>query len=218
MNIKLIASMAFALFCGSFALATPIAYTFTNASNFTLDGVSYTGPYLGLPPNAPQLTFTMYADTDHVFTSGSFNGSTPGTTFILNQIGTTTVSYSGIPLATLTDPTELVISTFFGGMVLLVDQANGGTLIADPLLGNAYDGLSNYSGTFLLAGGYPSSPIDTSAGPLVITSSAYQGVFKAAVSPATSTVPEPATIVFLGSGALGLVGVFRRRYTEVVFR
>ncbi|GGA60804.1 hypothetical protein GCM10011507_10430 [Edaphobacter acidisoli] len=206
MRIKVIGSMVSALLCGSFAFATPIAYTFTNASNFTLNGTSYTGPYLGIPPSAPQLTFTLNADTDNVFSSGSFNGSTPGTGYILNKIGTTTVSYGGTTLATLTDPTAFVISTFFGGTVSLVDEVNGDMLISDPL-GIGYNGITNFPGTNLLTGGYPFSPIDTSAGQLVITSSAYQGQFKAAVAPA---VPEPSTIVLLGSGALGFAGLLRR--------
>ena len=94
MKIKPVALLAFILFCGCFAHSSPIVYTFTNASNFTLDGVNYTGPYLGLPTSAPQLTFTMFADTSNVFASGSFSGNTSGTGFILNKIGTTTVSYA----------------------------------------------------------------------------------------------------------------------------
>jgi hypothetical protein len=201
MKIKFIALMAFALFCGSFAHATPIEYRFTNASDFTLNGVSYTGPYLGIPTNAPQLTFTFYGNTDNVFTSPSIGGF-PGN--IHNDIGTTTVSFGGTTLATLSDPFGILISPF-GSTVDLVDEANGEIILSDTI--RSYNGMTNYSGP--TSGGTPSSPIDTSVGQLVITGGgAYQGDFSASVGPA---VPEPSAIVLLGTGALGFVGAFRRR-------
>jgi PEP-CTERM motif len=200
MKIKF-ALMVFALFCGSFAQATPIEYRFTNASDFTLAGVSYTGPYLGIPTNAPQLTFTFYGNTDNVFTSPSIGGF-PGN--IHNDIGTTTVSFGGTTLATLSDPFGILISPF-GSTVDLVDEANGETILSDTI--RSYNGTTNYSGP--TSGGTPSSPIDTSVGQLVITGGgAYQGDFSASVTPA---VPEPSAIVLLGTGALGFAGAFRRR-------
>jgi hypothetical protein len=205
MKIEFIALMAFAGFCGSFARATPIEYTFTNASDFTLAGVSYTGPYLGLPTNAPQLTFTFYGNTDNVFTAGSFIGNTPGTGYILNEIGTTTVSYGDTTLATLTDPFGIVISTVFGAGIYLVDEANGAILL-DDIIG-PYNGTTDYTRS-TISEDVPFSPIDTSAGQLVITSGAYQGDFSASVAPA---VPEPSAIVLLATGALGFAGAFRRR-------
>ena len=200
MKIKFIALTAFALFCGSFAHATPIEYRFTNASDFTLAGVSYTGPYLGIPTNAPQLTFTFYGNTDNVFTSPS-SGGIPGN--IHNEIGTTTVSFGDTTLATLSDPFGILISPF-GWEVDLVDEATGEIILSDII--SPYNGVTNYSdGT---SGGTPTSPIDTSAGQLVITAGAYQGDFSASVGP---SVPEPSAIVLLATGALGFAGAFRRR-------
>jgi hypothetical protein len=210
MRIKLVALLAFILFCGCFAHSSPIAYTFTNASSFTLDGVNYTGPYLGLPMSAPQLTFTMYADTSNVF-AGSFSGNTSGTGFILNKIGTTTVSYGDTTLATLTDSIALVISTTIFPSISLVDETIGETILSDP--GGPYDGVSNFLGTNPLLGGFPSSLIGTSAGQLVITSHAYQGQFKATVG-ATAPAPEPSTIGLLMTGALTFAVTFRRRLLQ----
>jgi len=60
MRIKLTVWAMVALFFGSFAYATPIFYTFTNNSDFTLGGVSYAGTYLSDPGS--RLTLTLYAD------------------------------------------------------------------------------------------------------------------------------------------------------------
>lgn len=197
MKIKLFSLIAFGLFCGSIAYATPIEYIFTNASSFTLNGVSYTGPYLGL--GGDELTFTMQSDTDDVISS-PFN--------MTNPVGTTTVSFGGTLLATLTDPTGLFSPTQ-GYQIDLIDETNGHLIIGTNV--GPYDGISNVSGTLILDGSPPYfSSIDTSIGPLVITDSAYQGSFSAVLG-APSTVPEPSSALLLGTGVLGLALVFGRR-------
>ena len=197
MKIKLFSLIAFGLLCGSIAYATSIEYIFTNASNFTLNGVSYTGPYLGL--GGDELTFTMHSDTDDVVSS-EFN--------ITNPVGITTVSFGGTTLATLTDPTGL-FSPLQGYQIDLIDETDGDLLVGTNV--GPYDGVSAVSGAPIIAGDYPGfGSIGTNIGPLAITSYAYQGSFSAVLG-TPSTVPEPSSILLLATGALGLAGVFRRR-------
>jgi len=94
--------------------------------------------------------------------------------------------------------------------VNLVDEANGDGLLSDPI--DSYNGMTSYSGTDLLLGSYPAfESIDTSVGPLMITSyNAYQGGFSATLT-AAHAVPEPSALVLLATGFLGFAGVFRRR-------
>lgn len=204
MRIKLTVWAMLALFCGSFAYATPILYTFSNNSGFTLGGVSYAGTYLYDP--GPRLTLTLYADTDNVVTSGDFYTDTPGSQFIANRSAVGVVSYGGLTLATITDPVEFVIDTE-GDTSYLVDGANQNIYISGD--SRSYDGVSDFGPSNTLV--YP-TPLgfNTSIGELNITDSRSESYFEASLSDA-APIPEPASIIFLGTGALGLLGVFRRR-------
>lgn len=203
MNIKLIAGMVFGLICGSFANATPIQYIFTSNDFFTLNGVSYAGTYHESDPG-PVLTVTIYADTDNVTTSGDFYTDTPGSEFIVNRSGVGVVSYNGVDLATLIGPTEFIIDPSGTAYLTTTDEYSGAFFGVEI---GPYDAVSNYSG-FTIPQAYPED-FETSAGLLHITDFEDGETFQAKLSDA-SPIPEPTSIVFLGTGVVGLLGLLRR--------
>lgn len=203
MRIKLTGWALLVLFCGSLAHATPILYTFINASGFTLDGMNYPGAYLSDP--GPRLMLILYADTNNVTTSGDFYTNTPGSQFVVNRSAVGVVSYGGITLATISDPVELVVDNFFN-TAYLFDPVSQEALISsytDP-----YDGVSAEPEQ-LLSFEYPIGSFDTNLGELTITDSRLDTTFEASLSE-TAPVPEPASIIFVSTGALGLWGALRR--------
>lgn len=208
MNIKFISAMVFGLLCGSFAKATPIQYIFTNNSYFTLNGVNYAGTAHDSGPG-PVLTVTMYADTDNVTTSGDFYTNTPGSEFTVNRSGIGVVSYDGVDLATLIGPVEFIVDPM-GTAYLSNINPQGGAFFGVNT--GPYDAVSNFS-RFTSPADLPGD-FYTSAGLLHITNLRDGETFQAKLSDASS-VPEPRSIVFLGTGVVGLLGLLRRRVAAI---
>lgn len=208
MNIKLIAGMVFGLLCSSFAKATPIQYIFTSNDFFTLNGVSYAGTYHDSDPG-PVLTVTIYANTDNVTTSGDFYTNTPGSDFIVNRAGVGVVSYDGVDLATLIGPTEFIVDPSGTAYLTTTDPYSGAFFGVET---GPYDAVSNFSG-FTIPQAYPGD-FNTSVGLLHITAYQDAETFQAKLSDA-SPVPEPMSIVFMGTGVVGLMALRRRRVTAI---
>lgn len=208
MSIKLIAGMVFGLICGSTANATPIQYIFTNNSFFTLNGVSYAGTVEPFDPG-PVLTVTIYADTSNVTTSGDFYTDTPGSDFTVNRLGVGVVSYDGVDLATLIGPTEFIVDPS-GTAYLSNINPQGGAFFGVET--GPYDAVSNFMG-FTIPSVLPED-FYTSAGLLHITNQRDDETFQAKLSDA-SPVPEPTSIVFLGTGVVGLLGLLRHRVATI---
>jgi hypothetical protein len=193
MRLKAFLSLAFALLFSTVASATPILYTFTNRSAFTLDGTSY--PVTPLVQAKSGLALSFLGDTDNIVLSSDFyTDSTNGPLlFTANRIGTGFVSYHGTELATISDPVEVVYD--YHNIVFLVDKSTGAILMNFSSGGGSYPGFST---------------LDTSLGPLVITGAFSSGdTFSTTLLPAS--VPEPTSLILLGTGALGVFRVVRRR-------
>jgi hypothetical protein len=119
------------------------------------------------------------------------------------------VSYDGVDLATLIGPTEFIIDPSGTAYLTTTDPYSGaffGVTIGP------YDAVSNYSG-FSSALARPED-FNTSVGLLHFTDIREAETFQAKLSDA-SPVPEPTSIVFLGTGVLGLLGLLRHRASTI---
>jgi hypothetical protein len=173
-----------ALFAGS-AGATPITYIFTGTGTGTLNGVAFNG------------SFTMTYDADTSGVTGPSGGE-------FTNIASSASFAAGALTATLTGTTNEVLDNTnapgFAGFAQFPAVAVEATI-------NAAFETYDLTTALPLTIGTPSTPINTtpystSAGSLVfttITALNFQAV-----------VPEPATLVLLGTAVVGL-GVVRRR-------
>jgi hypothetical protein len=191
MKLKFIASLFFSLLCVSFVSAEPVFYSFTNNSSVNLGGTDYTGGF----------TLSLYGDTDYVGTSSDFFSDLPGSQFITNRYGIGILSQGDQVLASVTDPVQFVLDTSdYQGY--LVDGLTGDIFLSAYT--GIFDGLSS-NFTAPPSSTIPFSPFDTSAGQFNLTSYGSNTQFSASV------VPEPATLLFFSTGALGFIGIIRRR-------
>lgn len=183
------------------AFATTITFTHIGLGSGTLDGTPFT---------TSDFTITAQGDTDnrdtfsggyyidHDFASISITGLgtyqfTTGTRTFVNNLGLALVGFSregedGKDL--LWGPYDAAFATW--DMLSPIGPITGG-------------------GELFQWGLSPS--VVTNAGVLVFNNSRFEAAtFKASVFEATS-VPEPSTIVLLGSGLLGMVGFGRKKFT-----
>ena len=175
---------------GGAVLANPITYTETATGTGTLGLSAFTNALV---------TVTLIGDTSNVLTVAV--GFRSG-------VGIGTVNVFGLGTATFTDPDiEAVVNQTSGGAGISDFTLNRTILFTNNTVFTTYDlksSIGPVSGTPTFN---PGGLFSTSLGNFGLTSLAGNSTFTAA----TATVPEPAGMILLGTGLLGLTCLRIRR-------
>jgi hypothetical protein len=167
--------------------------------------VTYTGPY-ALPPTQTSggTNYWTYPVTSPY---GSLNGPPDSDIIALNTAGAKTITFS----QAVTNPLFAFTSwngnnAEFGAPILILSYAQGYWGTGTPTIsgtGMGFNGNGEETGVIQITGTFTS---------ITFTDAIYEHWhgFTIGVAPTTSSVPEPATMLLLGLGLVGLAGLRRK--------
>jgi hypothetical protein len=171
------------------ATAGPITVTETATGNGALDGTTFT---------ASLITLTFQGDTSNVtFLSG-----------IYSLIGTASVNVAGVGSDTFTDAITAEVGSTTGAL--------GDNTVPSIILQTTSSSFSGYNlgssfGPITGGGQHGLVSFATSGGTFDITAISVQGDSQDSTFTATVAAPEPASMLLLGAGMLGLAALRFRR-------
>jgi hypothetical protein len=168
-------------------------------------------PPVGVGQLSANVEYAVYAPGKFGLSFGPLNDPSGGTHYVYAyQIYNTAVGAGARSISTLTvglDGNELPANPGFLGAALGLAPSGSSLVPAGPPSTSAR---WSYTGTLLAPGGNSEVLIFTSPyGPEKESASLIGGITNAQQLP--SPVPEPATLVLVGIGAMALIGAYRRR-------